>query len=262
MFLGEGESPRLLARESWASGRSGWAHPSSKSAVTAPFRPVAQGAALHREARSRRPSVRNGSPYLERHGGTQLRDSPAHPASGAAPAGGCTETLETLEDSGPAPHDRRRGRGPGRAGSRSVGSPGSAPRLASREGVVPLPPAAPGLTARTTQAQTTLPRGLRGWDVAPGGCGGGSLDCSAPRTSSSSGSGTAWRPPRPVGLAAAHAQVQTTVHPNNHPSPLCDPSSIWRFLSASCAGARWGCVDKKRPLSLIGCSHANPTLSG
>lgn len=65
-----------------------------------------------------------------------------------------------------------------------------------------------------------------------------------------------------TGLAAAHAQVQTTVHPNNHPSPLCDPSSIWRFLSASCAGARWGCVDKKRPLSLIGCSHANPTLSG
>lgn len=137
------ESTRLLVGESWASGWPGWAHPSSKSAVSAPFQARRPGAALHREKQPKRPSVYNGSPYLERHGGTQLRDSLAHPASGAAQAGGCTETLETLEDSGPVLHDRRRGWEPGRAGSRSAGSPGSAPQLASREGVVPLPPAAP-----------------------------------------------------------------------------------------------------------------------
>lgn len=101
-------------------------------------------AALHREAGPRRPSVRNGSPYLVRHGGTELRDSLAHLASGAVPAEGCTETQETLRNSGPVLHGRRRGRGPGCTESRRVGSPESAPRFASREGwsrFRPQPPA-------------------------------------------------------------------------------------------------------------------------
>lgn len=143
--------------------------------MTAPFRPVAQGAALHREARSRRPSVRNGSPYLERHGGTQLRDSPAHPASGAAPAGGCTETLETLEDSGPAPHDRRRGRGPGRAGSRSVGSPGSAPRLASREGWSRFRPQPPASRREQRRRRLHFPEGSLAGTWLQGGVAGARL---------------------------------------------------------------------------------------
>lgn len=215
-LLGEGEGARLLAWESWASSCPGWVHRSSKSAVTAPFAPRA---AQHRVARPRSPSVRNGSSYLERHGGTQLRDSLAHPASGAAPAGGCTETLETLEDSGPAPHARRRGQGPGRAGTRSVGSSGSARQLASREGgVVPLPPAAhPGLTAITTQAQTTLPRGLRGWDVAPGGVAGTLFTAPPLAPPALQVLGPAWSRLRPDRLAAAHAQVQRTVHPTTYP---------------------------------------------
>lgn len=213
---------------------------------------------MHREKQPKRPSAHNGSPYLERHGGTQLRDSLAHPASGAAQAGGCTETLETLEGSGPVLRDRRRGWGPGRSGSRSAGSPGSALPLASREGVVPLPPAAPGLTAITTQAQTTLPRGLRGRDVLPRVWRGRSL---LPRPSHLQllGFGDPARPPgRPVGLAGAHAQVQTPRHPHSQPcTRSCIPSSTRRFLSASCAGARWGCA-QEGPAAPEGPSRADP----
>lgn len=64
------------------------------------------------------------------------------------------------------------------------------PALRIPGGVVPLPPAAPSLTAITTQAQTTVPRGPRGWGVVSGGVAGVLLYCSVPHTSSSSGSGT------------------------------------------------------------------------
>lgn len=64
------------------------------------------------------------------------------------------------------------------------------PALRIPGGVVPLPPAAPSLTAITTQAQTTLPRGRRAGGVASGGVAGVLLYCSVPHTSSSSGSGT------------------------------------------------------------------------
>lgn len=131
--LGEGESPRLLARESWVlADLDGLTRAQSRRRRFLPGL-LAPGTALNGEARPRRLSVRNGSSYLERHGGTQLRDSLAHPASGAAQAGGCTETLETLGDSGPVLHDRKRGRGTRCTERRRVGSVGSARRFASRE---------------------------------------------------------------------------------------------------------------------------------
>lgn len=251
-LLGEGEGARLLAWESWASSCPGWVHRSSKSAVTAPFAPRA---AQHREARPRRPSVRNGSPYLERHGGTQLRDSLAHPASGAAPAGGCTETLETLEDSGPAPHARRWGQGPGRAGIRSVGSSGSARQLASREGGGPASARSPPGPHRDNDAGADYTSQRAPWlGRGSGRCGGDALYCSAPRTSTSSGSGTRLESAssrQACGCACSGAKNRSPKQPPTHPC----------LLSASCAAARWGCVDKKGPVSPIGRSHANPTPS-
>lgn len=78
-------------------------------------------------------------------------------------------------------------------------------------------PQPPGLTAITTQAQTTLPRGLRGWDVAPGGVAGTHFTAPPLAPPAPQVLGPGWSRLRPGRLAAAHAQVQRTVHPNNHP---------------------------------------------
>lgn len=227
--------------------------------MTAPPGPVAPGIALHPEARPRRPSVRNGSSYLERHGGTQLRDSVAHPASGAALAGGCTETLETLGDSGPVLHDRKRGRGTRCTESRRVGSSGSAPRFASREGWSRFRPQPPASQRERRKRRLHFPEGAVAGAWLQGVWRGFSLIAASLTPLAAQVQGPSWHSLHPVRLAAAHAQVQTTVYPNNH---SCVSFSIRRFLSASCTGARFGCVDKKGPASLIGRSHVNPTLSG
>lgn len=68
--------------------------------------------------------------------------------------------------------DPRDPRGQRPSSARQEAGPGDSPQswllwvgpaLRIPGGVVPLPPAAPSLTTITTQAQTTLPRGRRGW---------------------------------------------------------------------------------------------------
>lgn len=96
-----------------------------------------------------------------------------------------------------------------------LGRPGSS--HPGRGGWSRFRPQPPGLTAITTQAQTTLPRGLRGWDVAPGGVAGTLFTAPPLAPPALQVLGPAWSRLRPGRLAAAHAQVQRTVHPNNHP---------------------------------------------
>lgn len=132
-----------------------------------------------------------------------------------------------------------------------LGRPGSSH---PGRGVVPLPPAAPR-PHRDNDAGADYTSQRAPWlGRVSGRCGGDALYCSAPRTSSSSGSGTRLKSAssrQACGCACSGAKNRSPKQPPTHPC----------LLSASCAGARWGCVDKKGPVSPIGRSHANPTPS-
>lgn len=213
--MGEGESSRNLARESWASSWPGWIHRSSKSAVMAPFIPPGRASPRSTAEASIGPQRlalpgapwRNsalrlpGPPSFRRGSGRRLHRDPRDPRGqwpsstrqevgpGAGPRG---EPQCWLAWVGPA------ARIPGGGGPASARSPPASQRKRRRRRLHFPEGSVAGTWLREVWRGRSLLLRLshlplfRFWDPL----------------------GVLLRPGR---LAAAHAQVQRTVHPNNHP---------------------------------------------